>query len=186
MNSPKASGLIVPSREFINEQQATVILASLREVGMWMAKSEDLVPGEARVAAENTFIKICDRLEKIIDEEARWSMTGATNFYDELVETQKAQQEFLSTQTAAASLVLRPSYIHRPTLMRDGISFYAVWGDSSIPGGAIIGVGATPNAALADFDAAFDRAPKDQVNLILETENSENPEIPPQAPNEES
>lgn len=180
---PNPDGLVVPSREFITDQHVGVLLASIREVGIWMAKSEDMVPGEARTAAENTFIGLCERLDKIVTEDSRWSMVATTNFYDELVETQKAQQEFLSTQTAAASLVLRPSYIHRPTLMRDETNFYAVWGDSTRAGASIIGVGATPNAALADFDAAFDRAPAAQLNLILETENSESPEETP-PPNE--
>lgn len=179
MSQPKYSGLTVPSREFITDQHIGILLASIREVGIWMSKAEDVVPSEARVAAENTFIGLCDRLDKIITDETRWSMTGTTNFYDELIATQKAQQEFLSMQTAAASLVLRPSYIHRPTLMRDETHFYAVFGDSTKAGSSIIGVGATANAALADFDAAFDRAPKDQLNLILDTENPE----PPQDPN---
>lgn len=178
MSQPKPNGFVVPSREFITDQHVGVLLSSIREVGIWMAKSEDMVPGEARTAAENTFIGLCERLDKIIAEESRWSLTGTTNFYDELVETQKAQQEFLSTQTAAASLVLRPSYIHRPTIMRDETHFYAIWGDNTISGGAIIGIGATPNEALADFDAAFDRAPKDQLNLVLETENPTEPETP--------
>jgi len=174
---------MVPSREYITDQQVGILLASIREVGIWMAKSEDLVPGEARTAAENTFIGLCTRLDSLVNDETRWSMGATQNFYDELVETQKAQQEFLSTQTAAASLVLRPSYTHRPTLMRDETHFYAIWGDSTRAGASIIGVGATANAALADFDAAFDRAPKDQLNLILETEDPE--ETPPtKTPNE--
>lgn len=184
MSQPKTNGLLIPSRELITEQQATILLASIREVGLWMAKSEDLVPGEARTAAENTFIALCERLDKLVADETRWSMSGTTNFYDELAETQKAQQEFLSTQTAAASLVLRPSYIHRPTLMRDDTHFYAVWGDSTVVGGAIIGIGGTPNEALADFDRAFDRAPAGQQNLLLETEEPETPTQDPETPDE--
>jgi hypothetical protein len=175
--------MIVPSREYITEQQVVIVLSAIRE--MYPGLINEDCPKEARLAAEATFMGLCDRLDKIVADEARWSMTGTSNFYDELAETQKAQQEFLSTQTAAASIVLRPSYIHRPTLMRDDTNFYAVWGDSTIPGGAIIGVGATPNAALADFDAAFDRAPKDQLSLIIESENQTPEETqPPKASDE--
>jgi hypothetical protein len=169
--------MIVPSREYITEQQVVIVLSAIRE--MYPGLMNEDCPKEARLAAEATFMGLCDRLDKIVADEARWSMTGTASFHDELIETQKAQQEFLSTQTAAASIVLRPSYIHRPTLMRDETNFYAVWGDSTTPGGSIIGVGATPNAALADFDAAFDRAPKDQLNLILEPENPTSKETPP-------
>jgi hypothetical protein len=175
-NALAAAQVAIPSQEYITEQQVVILLSALREIYPGLMNEE--FPKEAKLAAEATFLGLCDRLDKIIADEARWSMIATTNFYDELVETQKAQREFLSTQTAAASLVLRPSYIHRPTLMRDETHFYAVWGDSTKAGGSIIGVGATPNAALIDFDAAFDRAPKDQLNLLLETENPTTPETP--------
>jgi len=185
MNPKNANvgSLMIPSRELITEQQVVIVLSAIRDIYPGLMNED--CPKEAKLAAEATFMGLCDRLDKIVADEARWSMIGTVNFYDELVETQKAQQEFLSVQTTAASLVLRPSYIHRPTLMRDENYFYAVWGDSTTPGGAIIGVGGTPNAALTDFDAAFDRAPAAQLNLILETENPPE-ETPPPTDNNES
>lgn len=184
MNPPRSngpSGLAIPSREFIVEQQVAIVLAGVRE--MYPGLVNEDVPKEAKLAAEATFIGLCDRLDRIIAEDSRWSMKATTEFYEELVQTQKAQQEFLHEQAESVKIVRRPSYIHRPTLMRDESLFYAVWGDSTVAGASIIGVGATPNAALADFDAAFDRAPKDQLNLILETE-TETPKTPPTETNE--
>lgn len=166
------NALAIPSREFITEQQATVILASIREVGIWMSKSEDMIPGEARAAAENTFIGLCDRLDKIITDDARWSMTDTTQFYEELIQTQKSQQEFFAAQTESTKIVQKPHFQLKPMLMRDDTKFYAVWGDSTKPGGAIIGVGATPSAALIDFDSAFERTPAEQVSIILEQDTT--------------
>jgi hypothetical protein len=127
--------------------------------------------GEIKVAAITTTIKLLDRIDRIVSEEARWTINSTTDFYAELSKTQKAQQEFLAEQTRAAKSIQLPQYQLRPTLMRDNQFFFAVWGDGTKPGASIIGRGITAKEALADFDAAFERAPAEQLNLILEQEN---------------
>lgn len=177
MSQPKTEngGLVIPSREFITEQQVHIVLHAINALQPFVLTPipEDGTtrPGsEGRIAADNTLVALCSRLDKIMEEESRWSMSGTVDFYAELAKTQKIQQEFLVEQARAAKMVTLPHYLLRPTLARDSLNFYAIWGDASKEGASIIGIGKTPNEAMADFDAAFDKAPPEQLSIILENE----------------
>ena len=50
--------------------------------------------------------------------------------------------------------MVRPSVLYRPELIQDGNAWLAMYGD--LPTGCV-GTGDTPEAAMADFDAAWHR-----------------------------
>ncbi len=58
------------------------------------------------------------------------------------------------TIEAAASEYMRPSAVYRPTIIQDGNAWLAILGD--LPTG-VVGCGDTPAAAMADFDAEFQK-----------------------------
>ena len=181
MNPQKPShGVFVPTREFVTEQQIASCLAVLRELQPYVitfpAASWDGSPpperpeldGGIKASVSTTIMAVCDRLDRVMKEDARWDISGTTDLFKALAKTQEAQQEFLREQAASARIVQLPHYQLRPQLMHDGEQYFAVWGDLSLPGGRIIGAGRSPAAALEDFDAAFERAPAEQLQLILE------------------
>jgi len=120
--------------------------------------------GGAVMAAATTFAKATDRLDAILDDSARWDIKEINTLHEALIATHTAQQAFLAAQTKSASEIIRPSFQCRPTLYVSDGKFLAVWGDTP----AIVGTGNTPNAALADFDAAFYRTSEEQVKLTFE------------------
>lgn len=63
------------------------------------------------------------------------------------------QMDAIKTEfTAAAQEMQRPSVLFKPTLIQDGAAWLAILGD--LPTG-VVGVGETPAAAMADFDAVW-------------------------------
>lgn len=63
---------------------------------------------------------------------------------------QHLQQEIYVVSAA----MTRPSVLYRPELLQDGNAWLAMYGD--LPTGCV-GAGDTPEAAMADFDAAWHR-----------------------------
>lgn len=177
----------LPTKEFATEQQISACLAVLRELqsyvhgpapGFLVENPPDRpeLDGGIKSAVSVAVMSVCDRIEKIMVDEARWSLDGTLDLFKELAATQKAQQEFLREQALSAHLIQLPSYLLKPELLSDGSQFYAIWGNRDLPGGRIVGRGKTPAAALHDFDDAFNRAPADQLQLILEQTQNPPPE----------
>lgn len=124
--------------------------------------------GGVRDAAVATFSKICDRVDAILEDSSRWNLDFHDQLQKSVIDLQKGQKRLIDSQEQSVKMLRRPSYQLRPTLAMSGTEYLAIWGDMTRPGGAIVGHGPTPNAALLDFDAAFDRTPDAQFILIAE------------------
>ena len=170
----------VPSRDSATATQVSVLLAVVNQLQPYLllphpdvddpaTRNPPKLDGEALLAATATFIKTCDALDKIVSDPTRFSLDKQTDLYDSIVSLNREQQKFVQAQTEAAHSLKRPSYQLRPTLASVEGSYLAFWGDITAEGGAIIGRGETPEKALADFDAAFQRTPVEQVRVIFET-----------------
>lgn len=122
--------------------------------------------GETALAASATFIHACARLDAILTDNGRWDMAMHDELYKSIGEVNAAQKKFLDTQREAAAQILRPSFNLRPKLISTTTEFVAFWGDPMTPGASIIGHGPTAEDALKDFDAAFSRAPEQQIVSI--------------------
>ena len=112
---------------------------------------------EARIALENTLIKACDRLDKILSDDRRWSIDYQMGLEDEFKKSHANNVAFLEAQRTAAEEVASPHFQHRPKLAKsqDGQLWIAILGDENDLDNAITGIGRTPEEALQEFDKNF-------------------------------
>jgi len=171
----KPQSLPIPSRESSSANQFGVLLTITQALQPYLilapqelgSSPPPALDGGTVLAAATTFIKTCAKMDELLDDSSRWNLEGQDALYDALVQTQEHQQRFLQAQTAAASSLMRPAFQLRPTLFLAETGYVAVHGDLT-SSGAVIGYGETPEAALADFDLAFQRKPQEQKALIAE------------------
>lgn len=190
MNSPKTQTFAaLPTRESVTNFQVCTLLDILgglqpfvllqpRDMG---DRAPELDGGVASSAAA-TFINATTVLDAILTDPERWTLGEVKSLHAALIKTQEAQQTFLAEQLRASAQVLRPSFVHQPTLFASGGRFIAVLGRVNIPGAYLVGEGATPAEALLDFDAAFGRTTEEQRQIIFETEAELDPEPIPSTP----
>lgn len=120
--------------------------------------------GESAIAATTTFIKACSRLDALLDDPERWTMTPHKELYAAINANYLQQFQFLKAQTQAANNLCRPFFLLKPDLVQlDDGSFVAYWGDIETSGAGLVGRGATPAAAFTDFDAAYFR--QEQIRI---------------------
>lgn len=167
----------VPLKEEITNQQVGPVLDIIRELQPYILEpipepgatpKDHSRDGGVECAAHSTFIKACARLDAILDDASRWKMASMNTLVVEMVKTHKAQQKFIETQRASAAHLQAPQFLLRPTLAIFEGEYIAYWGTLDAAGAAIVGKGPTPNAALLDFDAAFERTPQEQILLVAE------------------
>lgn len=171
----------IPSRDSTTVTQISALLAVANQLQPYLllphpdvddenSRNPPKLNGEALIAATSTFIKTCEALDQIVSDATRWSLAQSDALYHAATAAQNQHKAFLLAQTQAAQAIKRPAYQLRPTLAVFENNYIAYWGDITVEDAAIIGRGLTPEAALADFDAAFQRSPDKQVRLIFETE----------------
>lgn len=176
MGNPNSiKGQVIPTKEAVTEAQILPILATLQTLTPLLLRPHHEVEypanadGGALTAVGLAVIKACARLEAIFEDSERYSFADTKKFFETLQQSQEAQLAFLQAQKLASDEVRRPSFQHRPTLAVHEGGYVAYWGDVTVAGGAIIGMGKTPAEALLDFDRAFERTPAEQVFLIGQT-----------------
>lgn len=158
--------LIFPNREAVTtgQLQNAITVCSMAVTALinpwkgFVADGDETpkVP-EARIALENTLIKACDRLDKILSDDRRWSIDYQMGLEDEFKKSHAFNLKFLEAQSAAAEEVASPHFQHRPKLAKsaDGKLWVAILGDESDVSNAVVGMGRTPEEALAEFDKNF-------------------------------
>jgi hypothetical protein len=133
------------------------------------------IDGEAHLAATNTFIKACEKIDSILDDPKRWGIDFQLALEKQYNEVHVNQQENLKTQIAeseqrritAAAIVL-PHFRYRPALVRlEEGGWAAFLGDVNDLDSGILGLGDNPEAALASFDRAFVGEMTDEVKAWL-------------------
>ncbi len=184
--------MFLPTKELLTQQHVDCLLGISGHLRFFInvdpETTENEVDGGVHCAAVATLVKVFDRLDSILDDRSRWDMTGQsklmesiTELYAQQIDLYKKQVLFTEAQTKSSEQIQRPSFKLSPTLAEMGDQYVAYWGDINTRGRAIIGMGKTPNEALADFDAAFNRMPNEQIYLIAETADAPQP-----APEDES
>ena len=200
-NQPQQKPL-VPDRQSVNAHQIDTLLTMLGMLqpfvlgtparrgffGAGAEPDESPAPPKldsgVKLSVETTFIKLCLRLDAVLEDSKRWDLSGPDKLYTAMAKAYEAQEVFLRTQAESSAAVQRPSFQHRPGVYTLGTDFVALWGDPSVEGGYIAGRGPTPAAALLDFDAAFLRTPAEQVRLIADVMDAPVPEPPAETPQE--
>lgn len=126
---------------------------------------------EVNIAAENTVIKILDRLDSIITDTPRWTLVGQRTLESELSAVYQAHQALLTEQRAAVAAVNAPHRHAGIKLARvDGGLWAAILGTPG-KGDCIVGIGDCAAEACVDFDRQFNGKQK-------ENEQEQESEIP--------
>lgn len=156
----------MPSRDSIN---ATQVHTLLNIAGMLMpyliepAREPENIPGnrkkidgEASMAAQVTFIKVCDRLDKLVEENDRWTFDVQRTLESDLTNLYQHHTALLKEQIIATKAINLPHNRYRPTLyaLKDG-NYAAILGSLDDLDNAIAAVGDSPAAALQAFDMLF-------------------------------
>lgn len=173
----KYQGPFVPLKEELTDRMIGPLLAIIRELSPFLLEptrepgsvpTSDKLDGGVESAAAATFLKVCVRLDSLVDDGSRWTLKGHNTLVHELIRTQKAQRKFIEVQQQSSENLQAPHFLLRPTLAIAGDKFLAYWGSIEEVGRAIIGQGRTPEEALFDFDLAFQRTPEEQIYVIAE------------------
>lgn len=141
--------------------------------------------GEAAMAAQVTFINICDRLDKIVADSDRWELTAQRTLEATLTEVYQKNAELLKEQIIATKILNLPHNRYRPTLFKltDG-NIAAVLGSIDDLDNAIAAVGRSAAEALRAFDMLFNgEIPTDLFDWLKTREKAiEEGKTPPPMP----
>ncbi|MCI0695676.1 hypothetical protein L0337_27195 [candidate division KSB1 bacterium] len=147
----------LPSREAITQHQIHTLLAVVGTLFPYIAEPhrETNIPnghkmdGEATASASTTFIKVCDRIDKIVEDESRWDLKITQNLEDQAKEVLQYHKALLGEQIIATKIMVLPHNRFRPAIytMEDG-TVVAELGD-------FIAAGKSPAEALQAWDMLF-------------------------------
>ena len=158
------SQLVFPNREMVTTGQLQNVLhvCGMAITGLMQTAPDDSDSNrpknsEARIAMENTLIKACDRLEKILEDDRRWSIENQMELEGEFRKSHAENLKFLEAQRKASEELSTPHFQWKPVLMKseDGHIWIALLGDPAKPLEGIMGMGRTPEEAMAEFDKEF-------------------------------
>lgn len=187
----KTTPTLVLHRDISTQNQMGTLLAvvaNMTELLINPARDTDIIPGarplpgEARIAAEATLIKACDRLDRMIDDSQRWSMDFQLALEKGLMENQIKSQKVMEEQIAtlkadreraiagkiAAEEIESPHARYKPSLYPIDGGWLAMTGDPNNLKSGIGGLGKSPEAALQDFDNTFRGKPSHAWLAFLE------------------
>lgn len=166
--------LSIQSREELTSNQVAILLHivnTMRGIVLMDPREGDAptrMDGETHIAANSAMVSACQRLEEITKDPKRWDLTQHSEVHKAILDVHKKQVEMLDENISLVRLHRRPSFRLQPTIVPYGREYFlAYWGDLH-RGLAIIGRGATPEAALEDFDKAFARTLPEQLQVIAE------------------
>jgi hypothetical protein len=115
------------------------------------------LPGEAKIAVENTIINTCARLDEILNDPTRWDLKLQDSLEAGALEIQAAHKDLIEAQAVAIKNLDCPHVRFKPTLFRlVSKDWLALLGDIKDLDNALVGIGTTPAEALRNFDLAFD------------------------------
>lgn len=171
-NVPQRSPL--PTRDAVSNAQIGTLLNVLDSLQPYLLLSprevEAGIPreldGGIPSAALSTFCGVCDRIDRIVRDDNRWSLDTHDRLYEALFKTAEKQRETLQAQQDFVRDCKRPSRTHRPEFTRLGDVFVAYYGDLADPPSVVMGRGNTPEEAVDDFDRAFLRKMAEQVRIV--------------------
>lgn len=161
-----------PSRDLVSTGQIHTVLHILSSLQPYLLLTEreyDGLPakldGGVACAAVATFAAACGRLDSMLADGSRWSLAAHDELHKAVIEHFVAAKKVNEAQCIAVEAIKRPSRSLQPRVTVSNGLYIAFWGDPTLPGGMILGKGATPAEAIADFDAAFTRSIADQIKF---------------------
>lgn len=169
---------MIPMREMVTDKQINTVLDVLRDLQPYILLTQrevdSAIPkeldGGVASSATTTFIRACNRLDAMLDDAERWTLRSSDSLYDAMKAHYEAAVKVTASQLDAVANMQRPSRRLKPSFTRIGEEFIAFWGTADLPGGMILGRGPTPEVALNDFDAAFERRAAEQIQFAPASE----------------
>ena len=161
------SQLIFPNAENTTSNQ----LANLLQIGAFAlhallrpSNNQSSVPGaesspfpkEAEIAAENTFTKVLEVLDSVLDDKERWSLNTQKALQKKFDDAHALNTKYLEEQAEFAHTMNLPHFRFKPALLRlrDG-RMLALLGSVDDLDNSIVGVGGSAAEALQRFDETF-------------------------------
>lgn len=172
------------TREEITAHQVSILLNIVHTMRSVVASGPDEgKQPEYEIAAENTLIKACERLEALVEESPRWSMSQHNEIHKAIISAHKKQETMMDANLELIELHKRPSSLLKPQIATYANQYFiAFWGKLEEPGMSIVGRGRTPAEALTDFDRAFHRTPDQQFRIIADRMDAPPAEPPAETP----
>lgn len=175
---PVPSGTPLPSRELVTHQQFQTVLdvlGSLQPFLLLTQREMELgIPKELEggivASAATTFIKACDRLDTMLDDQSRWKLKENDELYAAMTAHYVGMSKVNEEQLKTFAQVQRPSHRLKPSVTTINGEFISFWGSPKLPGGLVLGRGPTPEEALKDFDIAFSRKVDEQLRFAPASE----------------
>lgn len=169
----------IPSRESTVSYQVATLLAAANAFMMFLANTRDVsteepsvskIDGGAKCAAETTLIGICDRLDKVIADDSRWSMALQDSLEDQLHQLYSAHTQSLVEQRHAMALSVAPQSRLSPQLLRLNNGAWAAFIGNPISNkDSVVGIGACVQDALDNFDLLVQGKSAPEMERLIKT-----------------
>jgi hypothetical protein len=109
--------------------------------------------GGVLMAAEQTFIGICNRIDEIISDTPRWDMKSQDVLEEDLSNMFKEQAKATRVHAVAQAKAVSPAIRHGALLFKlSSEAWVAYSGDLANANDSIVAIGECPEAAFANFD----------------------------------
>lgn len=157
----KIRPVFAPPRDAVTGNQLSMLLnAAHMMISCARAPSADEDEGGAKdggtkSAAEATFIKICDRIDQVLDDSSRWSMENQDTLEKDMSGMLKAQTSTAEMHRRILNHTQLPHFRFHPKLVKLKSAWIAVVGDLQDRAGSIIAIGLSPQDAFNHFDRVF-------------------------------
>lgn len=163
MSNENKGQLVVPNRENINSVQLMNLLNVFSMTTNFLLHAQannglegTKFDGGAKSAVETTVIRLCDRIDTILDETQRWTLDANNKLEAEHAAAMKEHTRMLSAQADAYAEITAPHHRLKPTLLKIGPGeWLAFSGDPDNMASAVTGMGTCPEAAIKAFDDTF-------------------------------
>lgn len=167
-------------RDLSTQNQVHILLSIGQMMGSLMIQNNDentpsTLSDEARLAAEATFIKVCDALDNIVGDKRRWGVDFQLALEKQFSDGNAAQLALMEAERAravaqrmAAQEISSPHFRYKPDLytLDDG-TWAAYIGDPNDLESGILGTGGNPAEALQAFDRVFQGELTEQMKKLL-------------------
>jgi hypothetical protein len=125
--------------------------------------------GGVQCSVESLLINACDRLAKIVGEDARWAFDEVANTAkkQKFLENLEANRQLMQLQAVSVAESLRPSHREEPGMFKLNETLYAACsGPLEEWRWRMVGIGQSPSAALRDYDLRHMGQPASSLEVL--------------------
>src|SRR5262245_27242895 len=154
---------IVINRYLATHNQVMTLLAIITTLNQSLERVDGEEPqggakcGGTRVGVEASLLAATNRLDEILADQTRWNLDKIDSVDDTVRRVHQQQIKTLVAQQRSCEEEIRPALILRPRVFSQNGTWFAVYGEEIE--GRLVGTGATPEAALLDFEQRYRTEP---------------------------